>query len=100
MAVATMRKNEFIISEKHCQRCLHYSKKMIDGGEKTYSVFNALRIIVQLRETQNDLEAIYIYVCIYIYIYIYIYMYILCKYILILCIYVYIYIYMYVYIYP
>jgi hypothetical protein len=56
MAVATMRKNQFIISEKHCQRCLHYSKKMVDGGVKTYAVFNALRNIVQLREAQNDLE--------------------------------------------
>jgi hypothetical protein len=49
MAVITMRRNQIDISEGHCQRCLHYSRRMVEGERKISAIFNALRTYIQLK---------------------------------------------------
>jgi hypothetical protein len=55
MALVTMNRLQFSLSEGHCQRCLAFSKRFgIEGDNKTTMVFGALQYYCDLRQQQAD----------------------------------------------
>jgi tetratricopeptide (TPR) repeat protein len=55
MAILAINRNQFDVSEGHCQRCLVNSRRLsVEGEEKTTLCFSALNVYITLRESQGD----------------------------------------------
>jgi tetratricopeptide (TPR) repeat protein len=54
MAKVFMNRGQFDVAEGHCQRCLAYSKRSLDGEVKSDLISDALFIYCSLRERQGS----------------------------------------------